>query len=428
MTAAATPHQVPGDLVGPAKTCHPLTETGTSNQPMVLRTTTQMQRPWSRTIHLQTRHRGSRSARGPLLPATTVESNDQNATEQRLAHLVLSAGKATFNANSARMGKGKGEAHNSRLGTALTRCFCGARPSNRVQVDALTERVKMLENLLSMSKESAGPGSLNPPPLPLPTGEFFTAPEPATGWAYQSSEDNEADLSFPESVLYNIDDSASLDDFDPGGPSNDGLFPWNLDLDAIDRPTATGEPSHSTPARPTTATVEGTACAVQQRKSGSKSRSTPQLRKARLENDSLEPLLANLSGQDSPSSPPSSITESLVDQLLDLYFRHFQTFLQIVDEKTFRTSRAARPQSPGALRESLLYAMMAAGARFFPNPALKYQFTTRSGDCLFARRSKALLESEIGHADMMTVQALLILGELETSAGNEMSGCMYSGG
>lgn len=276
----------------------------------------------------------------------------------------------------------------------------------------------MLESLLNMSNKSpgsgSGSGSLNPPPVPASEFVTATAPEqPPIGWVYQSSEDNEGDLSFPETILFNMDDSASLEDFDPNATANEGLFGWSLE--AIDQPSATAEPSHSksTPARPTA--VEGTS--VQKRKS------TPQLRQAHFENDSPEPLLANLSSQDSPSSPPSSIPESLIDQLLDLYFQHYQTFLQIVDEKTFRASRA----SPGTLRESLLYAMMAAGARFSPNPALKYQFTTRSGESVFARRSKALLESEIRHADMMTVQALLILGELETSAGNEMSGCMYSG-
>lgn len=71
--------------------------------------------------------------------------------------------------------------------------------------------------------------------------------------------------------------------------------------------------------------------------------------------------------------------------------------------------------------------MLAAGARFSNDPTVKEQYTVRSGESIFARQSKALLETEVSRADIMTVQALLILGELETAAGNEMSGCMYSG-
>lgn len=145
-------------------------------------------------------------------------------------------------------------------------------------------------------------------------------------------------------------------------------------------------------------------------------------------------------------SPASSapVPDTLVNGLLDLYFTHFQTMLKIVDEAAFREARAvacssngdsissASPSSvaspPLAYRESLVLAMMAAGARFSKNPLLPAEYRVRSScETVFARRSKKLLGSEVGHADITTVQALLILGELETSAGNDMSGCMYSG-
>ena len=116
-----------------------------------------------------------------------------------------------------------------------------------------------------------------------------------------------------------------------------------------------------------------------------------------------------------------------MEHLLYMYFRKFQTILEIVDETAFRAGMAPDPQDVPPVRDSLLLAMLAAGARFLDDPVLIKQCTAPSGECVFVPRAKALLEAEIVQADAMTVQTLLILGELETSAGNEMTGCMYSG-
>jgi hypothetical protein len=137
----------------------------------------------------------------------------------------------------------------------------------------------------------------------------------------------------------------------------------------------------------------------------------------------------SLSSSNFPSPQSSQncddLPDAVVDYLLDKYFGQFQTLLKIVHEQTFREQKIAR--SGPAYRESLLLAMLAAGARFCDDQSITKDYTHRNGETVFARRSKVLMESEVQNADLTTVQALVILGELETSAGNEMSGCMYAG-
>jgi Fungal specific transcription factor domain len=241
----------------------------------------------------------------------------------------------------------------NRCQTSLTITDDDDRPSNRIQVDALTDRVNVLEHLLMM----ANGGSAYQGEAPQPTFESA------------SSEDNEHEMVF-EDISY-VNDMPL-----PTGQS-DGIFEWSPDQKNT-KPTARD---------------------IKRRKSV-------------IESETL-------SNAVSPSSVCISESPELKDHLLDMYFQHFQILLKIVDEETFRA--AANPQ------ESLMLAMLAAGARFSNDPRLAGHYTTRNGESVFMRRSKALLESEVQHADITTVQALLILGELETSVGNEMSGCMYSG-
>jgi hypothetical protein len=99
--------------------------------------------------------------------------------------------------------------------------------------------------------------------------------------------------------------------------------------------------------------------------------------------------------------------------------------MKMVPEFEFR--RHQKAGNGPTYRDPLLLAMLAAGLRYCSTTTINEQYVLPVGESIFAQRSKALLESELRQADITTVQALLILGELETSAGNELTACLYAG-
>lgn len=123
--------------------------------------------------------------------------------------------------------------------------------------------------------------------------------------------------------------------------------------------------------------------------------------------------------------PCSDIPEAVVDYLIDLYFRRFQILMEIVPEKDFMEQM--RLGSGPAYRESLLLAVLAAGYRYSTQNEHTAPYMLPNGDNVFVQRATNLLESELRHSNITTVQALLILGELQTSAGNDMTGCSLAG-
>ncbi|KFH41156.1 hypothetical protein ACRE_081420 [Hapsidospora chrysogenum ATCC 11550] len=301
------------------------------------------------------------------------------------------------------------------------------RPSSRMQVEALTERVKMLENLLSMSKEPADQASPTAPQslhvFHGPTPASTSAPlaelgEASTVLGCPSSEGSDLDWSLAENLLFSFDEGNTLHGSVTDGVVSTSILVWTPN-DGIGKDTAATDASFGFPPPPVEMpTPVETERAVLEGEPAKRRRASVA---------SPEPLGSCVSSRSRPGSPGSSIPESLVEHLLYMYFRKFQTILEIVDETAFRAGMAPDPQGVPPVRDSLLLAMLAAGARFLDDPVLIKQCTSPSGECVFVPRAKALLEPEIGQADAMTVQALLILGELETSAGNEMTGCMYSG-
>jgi hypothetical protein len=295
-----------------------------------------------------------------------------------------------------------------------------------MQVEALTERVNMLENLLSMSK---GPADRASPTASQSRHVFHghtpassSAPlielgEPSTALACQSSEESDLDWSHVGNLLFNFDEANTLDGSETDGVVSTSILEWTPN-GGIGKDTAAMNTSFSCSVPVERPTLEEAEQAVLV------DEPTKRRRASMVSSDTLE---NRVSSKSCPGSPVSSIPEPLVKNLLDMYFRKFQTILEIVDEPAFRAGMALDPQGVPPVRDSLLLAMLAAGARFLDDPVSIQQCTATSGECVFVARTKALLEPEIGRADAMTVQALLILGELETSAGNEMSGCMYSG-
>ncbi len=337
------------------------------------------------------------------------------------------------------------------------------RPSSAVLVEDLTERVKMLERLLNMSKQSldsaaatataagpaapdaqasgGGPASAASSSFPEPREPH----EPDVAPVFPSSEDSDPDMSLSESALFDLDGldtmdtMDNLDGLDVIGSTEDDMLGWGLDSicgeSVVDVDVVSSSRRRSVPAPPPpppppiSSSLPSSSMGPPPRPVDDAPVESAKKRKPSFAREwsgqaapQAAPPAASQAGPTTAPTPATPVPDAVADLLLDLYFTQFQTLLAIIDEPSFR--RAGR----ATCRESLLLAMMAAGARFLDDTASSLaEYTTRAGESVLIRRSKALLESEVGRADIMTVQALLILGELETSAGNDMSGCMYSG-
>ena len=121
----------------------------------------------------------------------------------------------------------------------------------------------------------------------------------------------------------------------------------------------------------------------------------------------------------------SDIPLFLQEHLLDMYFGNFQIILKIVPEQAFREQR--RIGCGPAYSKSLCLALLGTGARFSPMKDSLKPFQLPEGNNVFMKRSKALLESEVRHATICTVQTLLILADLEAYRGRDLTGSMLSG-
>ncbi|KAB5528787.1 hypothetical protein GE09DRAFT_396062 [Coniochaeta sp. 2T2.1] len=281
------------------------------------------------------------------------------------------------------------------------------RPSSRVQVEALTDRVKMLESLLRMSNHATDSPNLAYDGTSGPEGQLNCVAPP--------SEESESEIPFPDGLLGLGGHDKFFDETQDHNfylsSAIQGQYQWDLD-----------PPAEVVQAGPGT-----TTSAEKQSESSGATRDSVNRRKSTAAYDRADAVSVS-TGASPPDSQPSCESvhtpDSVVDHLLNLYFHQFQSMLKIVDEDAFNAAKLA--QSGPAYRESLLLAMLAAGSRFSDDPVIRRRYFTRSGESVFVQRSKALLESEVRHADITTVQALVILGEMETSVGNDMSGCMYA--
>jgi hypothetical protein len=114
---------------------------------------------------------------------------------------------------------------------------------------------------------------------------------------------------------------------------------------------------------------------------------------------------------------------SAVDYLLGLYFHRYQIMLHFVSQQQFMAQRAMG--TGPMLRESLFLAMLAIGSRYSTRPEINEKYIRADGENLFASAAKKALEKELRNSDIVTVKAILILAEVETGAGNDMTGYMY---
>ncbi|KAH7140494.1 putative fungal-specific transcription factor [Dactylonectria estremocensis] len=121
------------------------------------------------------------------------------------------------------------------------------------------------------------------------------------------------------------------------------------------------------------------------------------------------------------------VDEDLVQHLINLYFAWHDPSLHVVDRVAFEHARAEYQQL-GSDRclysEALANAMCAVGAGL---ETVNHQdYPTPLGE-FFASRSKALLEFELDHPKIATVQALAILSCYEAAQTRDSRGWLFSG-
>jgi hypothetical protein len=117
------------------------------------------------------------------------------------------------------------------------------------------------------------------------------------------------------------------------------------------------------------------------------------------------------------------MSTSVADYLLGLYFYRYQIMLTFVSQADFMAQKA---QGSGPmLRESLIFAMLAMGLRYNTRAEIREAYLLPNGENVLANMAKRSLESELRKSDITTVKALLILAEVETGAGKDMTGHLY---
>jgi hypothetical protein len=121
-----------------------------------------------------------------------------------------------------------------------------------------------------------------------------------------------------------------------------------------------------------------------------------------------------------------SLSKSAIDYLVGLFFTRGMMMLKFISPRQFLSEGGVdsillnrRPPS------SLLLAIIAAALRYATRADVLDVCFDGDGNNVPAALAKKLLERELLHAKMSTVQALLILCEVETSSNNMMSGYMY---
>lgn len=118
------------------------------------------------------------------------------------------------------------------------------------------------------------------------------------------------------------------------------------------------------------------------------------------------------------------LTPSIVDYLCGLYFHRYQIPLRFVNQHEFMAQRA-RGYGP-MMRESLFLAMLTISLRYNTRPAIHRTYIRADGENILAIAAKKALERELQNRDIVTLKALLILTEVETTSGHDMSAYMYS--
>jgi hypothetical protein len=118
------------------------------------------------------------------------------------------------------------------------------------------------------------------------------------------------------------------------------------------------------------------------------------------------------------------LSSPVVDYLLGLFFHRYQLMLKFVSQHDFMAQKALG-HGP-AFRPSLMLAMLAAGLRYSTREEVTTAYLRPDGENILGTAAKKALETELRSSSITTVQSLLIMTEVETSLGNDMTGYLYS--
>lgn len=116
------------------------------------------------------------------------------------------------------------------------------------------------------------------------------------------------------------------------------------------------------------------------------------------------------------------VPEELEEELVGLYFRWDQPWLQVVDEKLFRESRACGGKYFSPL---LLNCIMAVGSRFSARPETRADpDDVHSAGGLFLEKAEILLHYDLKWPSITTLQSLCILGSVKCVSVGVQLPCM----
>lgn len=115
------------------------------------------------------------------------------------------------------------------------------------------------------------------------------------------------------------------------------------------------------------------------------------------------------------------------DYLVDHFFQYYNSAIQIIDREAFEADRQS--QYPKFYSHFLHVTILAMGYRSADmDRADMRRITLRRRESALHREAKAMLDSELERpGGIPSVQALLLLGDLECGVGRDNTGWMYSG-
>ena len=124
------------------------------------------------------------------------------------------------------------------------------------------------------------------------------------------------------------------------------------------------------------------------------------------------------------------VAPELQNYLLDLYWNHQHTVLQVVHKESFLNDMAT-----GRTRyysKLLLYCIFACAARISDRPdiralALPLEDDVEDEQPYFVKRATELLEFELKRPQITTIQSLQLLSVMDCSRSNDTKGWLYSG-
>lgn len=122
-----------------------------------------------------------------------------------------------------------------------------------------------------------------------------------------------------------------------------------------------------------------------------------------------------------------ALRPSTHDHLMRCFWEYYNSSQQVVDEIAFETGRTA--QDPGLYSPFLHITMLAMGYRFadWDREDVK-RITLGNRESTLHQASKSMLEMELEmFGGVPSVQALLLLADLECGVGRDTTGWMYSG-